>query len=258
MGDNILTLVNRIEKRDVVLPDIQRSFVWDEDQIYELFDSLVRGYPIGSLLFWKAIGGEQDERQLVYHEFVRYYRKDQPLPQSTMLLRGQEKTFVLDGQQRLQSLYLGLDGTYDGRELYVDLKGGTSSEDRENNIEYYVRFRGSRNDVKELDRLMVRVKDFIFLPQERFTTYRRRLMDESGLAPASDAYEKARDVLDQVRSKLLQPEVIPIVTIDAQARSAEYECDLILMFPNGHILQVAPPLNALIVPRYIAHVCHSK
>jgi hypothetical protein len=126
-----------------------------------------------------------------------------------------------DGQQRLQSLYLGLDGTYDGRELYVDLMGGTSSEDREKNIVYYVRFLGSWNDLKDSNRLMVRVKDFIFLPQERFATYRRKLMEESGLDPRSDAYEKAREVLDQVRLKLLQPEVIPIVTIDAQVRSAD-------------------------------------
>jgi len=117
MDDNILTLVKRIEKRDIVLPDIQRSFVWDEDQIYDLFDSLVRGYPIGSLLFWNAIGDNEEKRLLVYHEFVRDHRKGQPLPPQTELHMREEKTFVLDGQQRLQSLYLGLEGTYDGREL---------------------------------------------------------------------------------------------------------------------------------------------
>lgn len=68
---------------------------------------------------------------------------------------------------------------------------------------------------------MVRVKDFIFLPNERSITYRSRLMEASGLWPRSDAYEKAREVLDQVRIKLLQPDVTPIVTIDAQARSAD-------------------------------------
>jgi hypothetical protein len=223
MDDNILTLVKRIEKRDIVLPDIQRSFVWDEDQIHDLFDSLVRGYPIGSLLFWNAIGGDEEERSLVYHKFVRHHRKGQHLAPQTKLDAGKEKTFVLDGQQRLQSLYLGLDGTYEGRELYVDLMGGTTSEDREKNVAYYVRFLGSRNDLKDSNRLMVRVKDFVFLPQERFTTYRRRALEESGLEPGSDAYEKAREVLDQVRGKLLQPEVIPIITIDAQARSAD-EC----------------------------------
>jgi hypothetical protein len=86
-----------------------------------------------------------------------------------------------------------------------------------------VRFLGSQNELKDSSRLMVRVKDFIFLPQERFATYRKKLMEEFGLEPGSDAYEKAREILDQVRGKLLQPEVIPIITIDAQARSAD-EC----------------------------------
>jgi hypothetical protein len=188
-----------------------------------LFDSLVRGYPIGSLLFWNAIGRDEHEDPLVYHEFIRDHRKGQALPIQHELRKDEEKIFVLDGQQRLQSLYLGLDGTYDARELYVDLMGGTSPEDREKNIAYYVRFLGSRNDLKGSNRLMVRLKDFVFLPQERFETHRTKLLEECGLAPGSDAYEKARRVLDQVRGKLLQPEVIPIITIDAHARSAE-EC----------------------------------
>jgi Protein of unknown function DUF262 len=223
LDENILTLVKRIEKHEIVLPDIQRSFVWDEDQIYDLFDSLVRGYPIGSLLFWKAIGSDEEERLLLYHEFVRYYRKDPRLPASIQLHARDEKTFVLDGQQRLQSLYLGLDGTYDGRELYVDLRGGTSSEDLDKNIAYYVRFLRSRSDLKDSNRFMVRLKDFIFLPPERFDIYRQKLMEESGLATGSDAWWKACRVMSHVREKLLQLEVIPIVTIDAHVRSAA-EC----------------------------------
>ncbi|MCD6493740.1 MAG: DUF262 domain-containing protein [Archaeoglobaceae archaeon] len=39
--------------RKYFLPDIQRSFVWKPEQIYKLFDSLMRGYPISTFLFWK-------------------------------------------------------------------------------------------------------------------------------------------------------------------------------------------------------------
>lgn len=223
MDENILTLVKRIGKGDTVLPDIQRSFVWDEEQIYELFDSLLRGYPIGSLLLWKAIGAEERDYPLVYHEFVRHYRKGQQLPPQMVLHAQEEKTFVLDGQQRLQSLYLGLEGTHDGRELYLDLVGGIGLEDRDKNTAYYVRFLGSSRELKDSKRLMVCLKDFVFLPQERFSTYRRKLMEEFDLQPGSDPYERAREVLDQVRIKLLQPDIVPIVTIDAHARAAD-EC----------------------------------
>lgn len=48
------TALKRIQKRDYVLPAIQREFVWSTGQICALFDSLMRGYPIGSFLFWKV------------------------------------------------------------------------------------------------------------------------------------------------------------------------------------------------------------
>ena len=44
----IISLVNK----NILLPDIQRPFVWDEQQVYKLFDSLMRGYPISTFLFW--------------------------------------------------------------------------------------------------------------------------------------------------------------------------------------------------------------
>jgi uncharacterized protein with ParB-like and HNH nuclease domain len=46
--------IQRIQQREYLLPGIQREFVWQPDQIYRLFDSLVRRYPIGSFLFWRV------------------------------------------------------------------------------------------------------------------------------------------------------------------------------------------------------------
>ena len=45
---------DRIHKKEYLLPAIQREFVWSSDQIEMLFDSLMRGYPISSFLFWKV------------------------------------------------------------------------------------------------------------------------------------------------------------------------------------------------------------
>ena len=49
----IVKALRAIEGREYVLPAIQREFVWRPEQIERLFDSLMRGYPIGSFLFWK-------------------------------------------------------------------------------------------------------------------------------------------------------------------------------------------------------------
>ncbi len=48
----IAAVVRDVQRRRYVLPAIQREFVWSDDKICALFDSLMRGYPIGSFLFW--------------------------------------------------------------------------------------------------------------------------------------------------------------------------------------------------------------
>ncbi len=50
----IVNLLNQIRERDIVLPAIQRSFVWSERDIRMLLDSIMRGYPIGIALLWET------------------------------------------------------------------------------------------------------------------------------------------------------------------------------------------------------------
>ena len=50
----IATALERVRRNDYVLPGIQREFVWRHHQIEALFDSLLRGYPIGTFLFWQV------------------------------------------------------------------------------------------------------------------------------------------------------------------------------------------------------------
>jgi len=52
------------------LPDIQRDFVWNPIQVYTLFDSLLRDYPISTLLFWKLNGQYLDEYKIKKLKFV--------------------------------------------------------------------------------------------------------------------------------------------------------------------------------------------
>lgn len=106
----IARALGRIAKNEFVLPAIQREFVWSTDQICRLFDSLMRGYPFGSFLFWKV--ERKSTRQYAFYQFVTdYHERDAPhCP--TMTLPGDEPvTAVLDGQQRLTALNIGLRGS---------------------------------------------------------------------------------------------------------------------------------------------------
>jgi uncharacterized protein with ParB-like and HNH nuclease domain len=108
--------MHEIEKNNFLLPAIQRSFVWKQNQIENFFDSLFQGFPFGSLLLWK--GEDASEMHLV--SFVTEYKKgeDNTPFQST---RKATQIAVLDGQQRLTALNIGFRGTYEGKKLYLNL-----------------------------------------------------------------------------------------------------------------------------------------
>jgi hypothetical protein len=110
--------IHRIQQREYLLPGIQREFVWQPEQICRLFDSLVRGYPIGSFLFWRV--NEEHKADYQFYEFIRDYHAQgaRHNPKANVLPAG-GLTAVLDGQQRLTSLYLGLLGTHTERRKHA-------------------------------------------------------------------------------------------------------------------------------------------
>ena len=100
---NLTKLIHDIKMGEIALPDIQRPFVWPNTKVRDLFDSMYRGFPVGYLVFWQATAATAsegfksvgtDEKQHVPH------------------------LLIVDGQQRLTSLYAVLTGTPVIRENY--------------------------------------------------------------------------------------------------------------------------------------------
>jgi len=109
------------------LPHIQRPFVWDEEQMGRLFDSLMRNYPIQTFLFWRTKDPIKARR---FMQIIEWDAVLSDLYDKQKSAQGVEKVFVLDGQQRLQTLYAlfsgtikSSDGQYD-QEAYVDITSG--------------------------------------------------------------------------------------------------------------------------------------
>lgn len=97
-----------------VLPAIQREFIWEPEQIELLFDSLLRGYPISSFLFWEVPGKQVKLWQ--FYKFLTHYHELNAKHNSPAQLTGErDVTAVLDGQQRLTALVIALTGSYAGR-----------------------------------------------------------------------------------------------------------------------------------------------
>ncbi|MFC1602593.1 DUF262 domain-containing protein [Pseudomonadota bacterium] len=103
--------IDNIRKRQYVLPSIQREFVWDTEQIETLFDSLMRDYPISTFLFWKVEKSRINDFQ--FYEFLKnYHEKDNRHNRKAELTNDEDIIALLDGQQRMTSMYVALTGSY--------------------------------------------------------------------------------------------------------------------------------------------------
>ena len=60
-----------IDDYNLIMPDIQREFVWDEERICKLFDSILRGYPIGNFLIWKINGRKIKETGINFYHLLK-------------------------------------------------------------------------------------------------------------------------------------------------------------------------------------------
>ena len=140
----IAKAMHEISAGNYVLPAIQREFVWRPRQIERLFDSLMQDYPIGAFLFWRVTPQNIGDYQF-YRFMDRYHERDKRHNDPINLLgRPQDVIAVLDGQQRLTALNIGLRGSYahklpyhrwnsnyafPQRRLYLNLKRPAKEDD---------------------------------------------------------------------------------------------------------------------------------
>src|SRR5947209_10911455 len=119
---NIITLLNQVKHGEIVLPAIQRNFVWSQQRVTTLLDSIMRGYPVGIALLWETYA------DIPFRRFVQDYQPDgkHTFKDNT---KRQKLKVVLDGQQRLQSLFVALYGSYDDQRLYFNVLSGQPGDD---------------------------------------------------------------------------------------------------------------------------------
>lgn len=119
----ISDVINEIEEEKFVLPVIQRRLVWDEEKMELLFDTLLKGDSFGGIM---VIEEEKGSKPLFNY---RAFTKDGGIISSRQVdTLNQLQHFVIDGQQRLQSFYIGLKGSINGKVLYFDLFSDYNTE----------------------------------------------------------------------------------------------------------------------------------
>ncbi len=191
-------LMESIRTHDLVLPEFQREYVWNREQAKQLLVSLVKEYPVGGLLFWKT-------------ENPPELKNLRELPEKLGTIE-----VILDGQQRLTTLYLLLRGEIppyytdqdiqtDPRDLYYNIESG--------DFQYYQSSRMKGNP------LWVRVVDcFTSQSIDVFEV----AQNQTNRATDKKAFDLAKDYqrnLDRLRS--VQNSEIPVQTVPTHATLEE-------------------------------------
>ena len=110
--------IENIRRKKYLLPSIQREFVWDTWQIERLFDSLMRDYPISTFLFWKL--SKDKTKDFQFYEFLRnYHAKNNRHNIKADIMGDEDIIALLDGQQRMTSLYIALAGSIAEKAPYL-------------------------------------------------------------------------------------------------------------------------------------------
>ena len=113
---SVKNAIIKIKDREMVLPVIQRRLVWTEEKMEMLFDSLLKGISFGSII---CIEEEKDSRPLF--AFREFTRDGNDMKSIEIEQLSKTQLFVVDGQQRIQSFYMGLAGTHNSKRLFFDL-----------------------------------------------------------------------------------------------------------------------------------------
>lgn len=246
----IADIIDDVHKGKYLLPAIQREFVWGPYQIERLFDSLMRDYPISSFLFWKV---EKDKvNDYEFYEFLRNYHERDNIHNPKANITGEEEiTAVLDGQQRLTSLYIALKGTYayklprkrwdnnqayPKRKLYLNLvKSAEESEleydfkflaknevkNDENNYWFPV---GKILDLKEPGDVSEYLTDFVF---DDYSKESRKLANKTLFKLHNIIHEKGSISYYQEKSQLLDKVLNIFIRINSGGTILSYS-DLLL------------------------------
>jgi len=252
--------------RTYLLPAIQRPYVWSSAQVVALFDSLLKGYPISSFMFWAV--NEETKAEVRCYKFIENYRPG--MMNEPTSADGRQLVLVLDGQQRLTSLLIGLRGTFSekaknarssnaaawsAKTLYLDLlkdPDPRSADDdigNEFGVTYGLTFH-ERRPTNNNRRHWFKVGSMLDYPsEERLEALIAKVMSE--LHPGVSAWERelAETTLRALHSVLWKDEGINFFTETNQ--SADRVLDIFVRANDGGVkLSKADLLMSMITSKW--------
>jgi len=213
-----------IKKETLILPDIQREYVWDYGDIESLFDSVVRDYPIGTCIFWKTnkkvLNKEKPNLYKFINNFVSFNTKNEKLPE--FFDEEDDYFIVLDGQQRITSFNIGLKGEY---KYFKGGRGHLKSNPKSwltKKLYYNLAYQNKDNEEGE-------IKRFVFLTEEEYLAQTNNFYKVSEICKYSkkEADELKKDLKDRGYSEQAQNDIFKLysrIIDDSENSLIHYYC----------------------------------
>ena len=228
-------LFSDVKRGRIKIPQFQRDFVWSKEQTASLIDSIIKGFPIGTFIFWQT----KDE--------LRHVREigNESLPPTPS---GESTSYILDGQQRIASLYLAHKGlqftregqTIDYEEISINLERDPDPGDEDPVVTPTPCSNGTSISVCDLlnKSSSALYKEYGADLIDRIDLYRKRLKDYDfpTVVISETSIEVACDIFTRINTggtKLELFEIMVAKTYDEQQGfdlSREYKC---LIDSNG-------------------------
>ncbi len=227
-SETIATTISRLNVQ-YFLPAIQREFVWHPTKIVQLFDSVLRGYPISSFLFWEL--QEQNRDKWESYTFINTAIYGGTHNEVANTNGVNQLTLVLDGQQRLTSLLIGLKGTYvmkkkykrvnnpeawSKQQLYLNIFKDPTAENAEGDGEYGVHygfvFYEKAPDLTPEDHWLKVGKILDFDSETKFDDFKDALLDGLPEQTTKKQLSVARRNLERLYRAVWKDEVIAYYT----------------------------------------------
>lgn len=226
------TIAETVDKinQEYFLPAIQRPFVWGPEQMVALFDSLMKGYPISSFLFWDV--SPENEMNWQIYKFAEHFRFGE-VHNEIADPAGRKLTLVLDGQQRLTSMLIGLRGSFtvkakgkrwdnpdawQRKRLFIDLLVDPSqipkNEDAEDDIEHPYGFELFENPPQSGPaNLWIRVGEILNYPEpDRFKVFVDKTIERLPPSRNWTVTETARRNLQRLYDMVFVDQIISCYT----------------------------------------------
>ena len=193
-------LIEKIDTGELGLPELQRPFIWKDSKVRDLFDSMMRGYPIGYLMLWECPALEKKKSIGVdVHSYAT------------------PKQVIIDGQQRLTSLYAVMKGKKVINSNYQEKAIIISYNALSNKFE--VGYQATKND-----------KEWIYNISEIYTTSSYQFINKYIAALAEYRTSKGLELTDAERNKIaenvnsvynLKNHTLPVFDIKANAEEED-------------------------------------